>query len=179
MKPITTTKQNEWLSNFDIMDVMAQYEKIYDNFVFLGAVPIDFQELGLFSQFKLNNLIKDKKEIIGIIFNTDESSSGGSHWISLVVNIPNQTICFFDSMGSSPPKQIDDFIKSIQKQSKKLKFDVFINKNKHQSGNSACGIYAIHFIIKQLQGTTCSELNDTLVSDRQMKKNFRVYFCSK
>ena len=33
---------DEWLSNFDIADVLKQYEETYKNFVFLGPTPIDF-----------------------------------------------------------------------------------------------------------------------------------------
>ena len=33
----------EWLSSDEITDVMKQYEDKYDNFVFLGPSPIDFE----------------------------------------------------------------------------------------------------------------------------------------
>ena len=34
--------KNEWLNTLDIEAVMKQYEKKYNNFIFIGPVPIDF-----------------------------------------------------------------------------------------------------------------------------------------
>ena len=33
---------NEWLNTYDIQRVLRQYEKGRPNFLFIGAVPIDF-----------------------------------------------------------------------------------------------------------------------------------------
>lgn len=33
---------NEWLSNYDILNVLEQYEQTYSHFEFLGPSPIDF-----------------------------------------------------------------------------------------------------------------------------------------
>ena len=35
----------EWLSTIDINQVLKQYEEKYADFLFLGAVPIDFDDL--------------------------------------------------------------------------------------------------------------------------------------
>jgi hypothetical protein len=36
---------NEWLSNFDIMNVLEQYEQTYKHFEFIGPTPIDFDKV--------------------------------------------------------------------------------------------------------------------------------------
>ena len=36
---------NEWLSNFDILKVLKQYEATYPEFLFIGPTPIDFDTL--------------------------------------------------------------------------------------------------------------------------------------
>ena len=46
----------EWLSSDEITDVMKQYEDKYDNFVFLGPSPIDFESAN-------TNIVHDNKEI--------------------------------------------------------------------------------------------------------------------
>lgn len=169
---------DEWLSNFDIMKVMEEYEKIYENFEFLGCVPIDFNEIdGSFSNFNIKKF-KKHKEIMGAIFNTDPSWKSGSHWISLCMNIPKKTICFFDSSGNNPPQQVQKFIDNLKDQGKKnnIDFKIFINNKRHQRGDSACGIYALHFIIKQLQGYSCKKLNECVIHDNDMKKNLKIYF---
>lgn len=170
--------ENEWLSNFDILRVMEEYEKLYENFEFLGCVPIDFHEIDKsFSHFNLKKFMKTK-DIMGAIFNTDPSYKSGQHWISLCMNIPKKTICFFDSSGDNPPEQVQTFINNLKEQGKKNKinFEIYVNNKKHQRGNSACGIYAIHFIVKQLQGKTCKAINENVIYDKQMKKNLKIYF---
>ncbi len=177
LKPLGPN-QGDWLSNFDILRVMEEYEKLYDNFEFLGCVPIDFHEIDKsFSNFNLKKFMKTK-DIIGAIFNTDPSYKSGEHWISLCLNIPKKTICFFDSSGEEPPIQVKFFINKLIDQGKKLNinFQVFVNRKKHQRGNSACGIYSLHFIIKQLQGHSCKTLNDKVINDKEMEKNLNVYF---
>ena len=44
-KPMGPSKKFDWLSTTNINDVIEQYERKYKNFLFLGAVPYDFQEL--------------------------------------------------------------------------------------------------------------------------------------
>ncbi len=178
LKPLGPLNENEWLSNFDIMRVMEEYEKLYENFTFLGAVPIDFNEIDKsFSNFNLKKFMKTK-DIMGAIFNTDPSYKNGQHWISLCMNIPKKTICFFDSVGYEAPSQIQTFINNLIEQGKKNKinFKIYVNNKKHQIGNSACGIYAIHFIIKQLQGYSCKIINNNVIRDKEMKKNLKIYF---
>lgn len=178
LKPLGPLNVNEWLSNFDIMRVMEEYEKLYDNFKFLGAVPIDFHEIDKsFSHFNLKKFMKTKN-IMGAIFNTDPSWKSGQHWVSLCMNIPKKTICFFDSAGEEPLPQIKTFINNLVEQGKKnkIKFEIYINNKKHQRGNSACGIYAIHFIVKQLHGYSCKIINNKVIHDKEMKKNLKIYF---
>ena len=177
LKPLGPTP-DEWLSNFDILRVMEEYEKLYENFMFLGCVPIDFHEIDKsFSHFNLKKFNKNK-DIMGAIFNTDPSDKSGQHWISLVMNIPKKTICFFDSVGQKPPHQIQTFIDNLVDQGKKSKipFEIFINNKKHQRGNTACGIYSLHFIIKQLQGDSCKKINNNVIPDKEMKKNLKIYY---
>lgn len=74
----------EWLDTFDINDVMSQYEKLYTDYKFLGAVPLDFQKLSN-SKIKdkdLDALLQQQKSKIGIIYNLDYHNEPGSHWVA-------------------------------------------------------------------------------------------------
>src|SRR5438552_3375551 len=44
-RPDSPQGKFDWLSTFDINDTMAQYERVYPDFKFFGAVPIDFADL--------------------------------------------------------------------------------------------------------------------------------------
>jgi hypothetical protein len=163
-KKIKNIKKHElegktvWLSNFDIYNVMEQYMKLYDDFIFLGAVPIDFADFSnSLSNIKINKLIKNKKRI-GIVFNTDPSYEPGEHWISCFICFHSNTICFFDSVGTRPPKEVINFFDKIIKQSKDIGINLkkIINKREIQKNNHSCGIYSLYFIIKRLEGKGCN-----------------------
>ncbi len=171
LKPKQPDGAYAWLSTIDISDVMEQYERKYKSFLFLGVVPIDFHniypEIG---NLKLN---KTKQNKIGLILNTDPSYMGGQHWISMFIDKKNKTICFFDSAGDAPPEQVQKLINHLKQQSN---YNVIINKNIHQRGDSACGIYSLYFIIERLKGRTCTSIFSDVVHDREMNKKRKEYF---
>jgi len=169
---------NEWLSSLEITSVMKQYEKEYPEFDFIGPSPIDFmkkevdgrcvwQELCEFNVGKLLNG-KQKKQKIGIIFNTDPHDKSGSHWISLFINLDVKApfIFFFDSNGSDAPKEVQAFITDIIKpqmlaQPELANAKIVDETNsttekhtaiQHQRGNTECGMYSLYLIISLLTG---------------------------
>jgi hypothetical protein len=113
----------DWLSTLDINQVLYQYEKKYDGFKFLGAVPIDFMDLDYLPFKKLNfsELEKEGIEKFGIIFNTDKSYQSGKHWISLYCDLKNGHIYFSDSVGKRPPEEINKYMQMIETYLKKKK----------------------------------------------------------
>jgi hypothetical protein len=141
---------NEWLSNYDILNVLEQYELVYPNFEFIGPTPIDFDtRLGGESNaynignerklpegdgagkkcvwndlchFSLKEKIREKKTKIGIIFNLDKHDESGSHWVSLFIDIKCRFLFYFDSAGGDMPPEIKALIDRIQSQAKELRF---------------------------------------------------------
>lgn len=181
---------NEWLSSLDIIKVMKQYENTYKCFDFIGPSPIDFDTKLLYGNcvwdelcnFSLNQQIKNGKTKIGIIFNTDPHTKGGQHWISLFINIKKKYIFYFDSVGTKPPKEINDFITKVYKQGLQLnpkiifKIDSTLNIE-HQKGNSECGVYSLYFIINMLEDTTNpSKLKNKFLTDKYINKFRNIYF---
>jgi len=173
----------EWLNSIDIRDVMEQYEKKYPEFQFLGPVPIDFQKMDTeVGNLNLKNIKKYQKKI-GIIFNTDPANQPGEHWISMFIDLDNNTLCFFDSTGDEPPKQIVDLIEKLIEQSKNLGITNYlkpiINKEKHQFQDSECGVYSIYFILQRLQGKSCNSIFTKKIDDESMNKNRKVLFSNR
>ena len=86
---------NEWLSTIDIENVLNQYEKKYPEFLFIGAVPIDFDHklspgtcvINELCNINITELLKKKKTKIGIIFNLDKHDQDGSHWVSFFADL--------------------------------------------------------------------------------------------
>jgi hypothetical protein len=158
---------NEWLSNYDLLEVMSQYETTYPDFAFLGPSCIDFdtklpekngkcveEEI---CHFSLKEYLVKKKYRIGIIFNLDKHDQSGSHWVSLYIDIKHQFIFFFDSAGNAIPKEINILCDRIIEQGKELTRPVYFKfiqnyPKTHQYSNTECGMYSLFFIITFLIG---------------------------
>ena len=115
-RPIGPANQGnfKWLSNFDIQKVMKQYEYLHKDFKFLGAVPIDFEDINYINlkYINLENLYNEKPKL-GLIINLDRHDQSGSHWVSLYINLKTFEIYFSDSGGNEPSLLIKNFIKKI------------------------------------------------------------------
>ena len=181
---------NEWLSSEDIINVMKQYEKAYKCFEFIGPTPIDFDKRKFYGEcvweelcnFNLEEQIKHNKTKIGIIFNTDPHDKGGSHWISMFINIKKGQIFFFDSTGDKPSEEIMKLVKRIIDQGNnlkpKIKFDFDSNEGvEHQYGNTECGMYSLYFIVHMLEDKITSHyLKTHVLKDKYMEKFRKIYF---
>ena len=110
------TNKTEWLSTIDIENVVKQYEKKYQNFRFIGAVPIDFDSTYGFGQCIVNELCKINLEKlilnkifqVGIIFNLDKHNQDGSHWVGMFIDLKRDGIYYFDSYGEPEPKEVKE-----------------------------------------------------------------------
>ena len=181
---------NEWLSSIDILQVMNQYEKKYKCFDFLGPSPIDYDTHKLYGKcvweelchFNLAKHLQKKHNKIGVIFNLDPHYKGGSHWVSLFINIKNKTIFFFDSTGEQIPPQINKFVNTVIEQGKQLPNPIIFKFDQnypveHQYGNTECGIYSIFFIIHMLEDKITGHYLKTNILKDEYIENFRkVYY---
>lgn len=178
-RPKGPDKKYEWLSTEHIQNTLKQYEKQHENdpekFVFLGAVPLDFnkiKKLG-FANINFEEYMKENKTKFGAVFNLDTSDKSGSHWVALYADIKKCQIYFFDSYGHKPPEEIQDFMNKISDFcettcNNKEQIDLEWNVKQHQFGNSECGMYSIYFIVMLLEGTPFKELCGTHISDEKV-----------
>ncbi len=180
-KPRAPKGQYDWLSSIDIRDVMEQYEKKYPEFNFMGPFPIDFAQVYQeMANINIKTLCKKQKKI-GIVFNTDTSDGNGEHWISLFIDLKDRTICFFDSVGDKPPREVTALIRKIRKQAKDMKcpLKLVVNKKEFQLKNTECGMYSLFHIIMRLKGHSCSyiyNMDRKKASDEVMNKLRKSYF---
>jgi len=130
-RPIGPEKKFEWLSTTDINDVVAQYQAKYKDFLFLGAVPADFEELPVLgiSDLNFDDLEKEGKTKIGMVINLDEHDKGGSHWVALFTNLKEGQVYYFDSFAKKPYKRTRKFINKIVKHIYKNKYHKSIKIN--------------------------------------------------
>ena len=179
---------NEWLSSIDISKVMKQYEKKYKYFEFIGPSPIDYDSQMAYGEcvweelcnFNLEKLIKKGINKIGVIFNLDPHYKGGSHWVSLFVDVKNSTVFYFDSVGNKIPRQINKFFNKIKSQGNlinlKFKLDE-IHPHEHQQEDTECGIYSIYFLTNMIKTIKSWNLfKKGKISDDEMTEYRKVYF---
>jgi Ulp1 family protease len=178
----------EWLSSVDINKVMKQYEKSYKCFDFIGPSPIDYDTQQLYGEcvweelchFNLQSHLQKGKTKIGIIFNTDPHYKGGSHWISLFINIKKGKIFFFDSAGDKAPELVMKFVKTITEQghllSNRINFSFDQNyPTDHQQNSYSCGVYSLFFIVHMLE----DKVTEHYLKTRRFKDSYIESFRKK
>lgn len=173
--------KNEWLSNFDILAVIKQYEETYPSFKFIGPTFIDF-DTKLYNNkcvendlcnFHIDTYMKSKQTKIGIVFNLDKHNQSGSHWVSLFIDLEHNFIFYFNSTGEETPPEIKDLIERIIKQSseKGIQMEYKNNSIEHQLENTECGMYSLFFIISMLTDTVGGDAKQPLIQIKD-KINF-------
>ena len=182
-KPKIPQSRNQWLTTSDIDKVITPYERIFPDFKYLGAVPLDFDSLRGYRLSSNNYCLhynREGKKKIGAVFNLDTHDKRGSHWVSMFFDLDQHYIAFFDSVGvKNPPKEISVLMNNIKRQIEQCmdhrfkryaanrKIDFLVNRKNIQKGNSECGVFCIYFILKCLLGDTPDKIfNDPYLSDR-------------
>lgn len=156
----------EWLTNFDIDAVMAQYNMMPEfKYRFLGVFPVDFAEplpeLGgqcytpEMCALRLSDIVKTGTKYTGFIINLDKHNESGSHWTSIFAvldpELPSYGAYYYDSIGRSWPTEIERYLKTWQTQMKKLypktPFELQWSRAQHQHANTECGMFSMIFQI--------------------------------
>lgn len=163
-RPLGPEGKFEWLNTINIDEVMEQYEKKYPNFIFIGCVPRDFDDIPSLGIRNLNfgELLENNKYKIGAVFNIDKSNQSGSHWVGMYADLKSREIYYFDSVGLRPNSEfrslmqrIYDFLKSQSNE----KIIIDYNKEKIQNDTHSCGIFSIFFIVSMLKGGKFKDMN--------------------
>ena len=103
----------------------------------------------------------------------------------MFINSDKKEVCYFDSYGENPPKEVKTLAKRILKQSEELsdKFNDFkgfkfkVCSKRHQYSNSECGVYSLYFIIQLLKDERDSSyFSKNRISDEYVKKFRDIYF---
>ena len=184
----STWKDNkyEWLKTDDIENVMDQYEEAYNDFYFIGPVPIDFDKpygighcvVDELCKINLSKVYDDGYRKIGVVFNLDPHDKPGSHWVSMFCDLKKKGIYYFDSYGMKPPEEVETLMVRLKNQAKLLNLDMKIKRNdvRHQYKNSECGVYCLFFITELLKGRKFEHLIKSPVLDESMNSKRKFFF---
>lgn len=189
-RPLRPQGKTQWLSTFDIRDVLKQYESQYSDFISLGPVPIDFCKIAYNEVCKINikQMLSKGKRCIGIVFNTDPSNQPGKHWISMFVDMRGPPekweINYFDSLGRAHiAPEILDLVKHLKSQHEKfiIKMNcsdkLCTSKINHQQLSTECGVYSINFIVERLSGRSWEDMvTNNIYGDALIQSKREVFF---
>jgi len=160
----TSWKKNptEWLSSDEIDKVERSYEKVINDYHFVGCVPIDFDLKSEMSKcivstlcsMKLEQLYKKGYRRIGIVFNTDVHDGPGQHWIAAFLDMRDELqfprMTYFDSYAHRPEKEIQRLMfrwkdQWDEKHPHETPMKLTYNSTRHQFKESECGMYCLYF----------------------------------
>lgn len=151
------------MTNFEIDDVMSPYGSKY-----LGCVAHD--------QIESLILPKVTNTEFGFIFNLDNHTEVGSHWVAIYCDpVHKKEIDYFDSFGRQPDERTLHSIKLIAEKINcntylKLKWNrIILQKN----SSSNCGWFACSFLISMYSGkkwVDASGWNDAINGERDIER---------
>ena len=182
-RPEGPKAQFEWLNTLHLNDVMMQYEKLYHDFKFLGAVPMDFDklpDLGL-KDINIKEYVNDGITKFGIIFNLDEHWQGGSHWVAGYYDVKKGVVYYYDSYGIAPEPRVRKLMRkfaNFSEQEYKHRADAKHNVHRHQFGNSECGMYSLNVILKLLEGGKFEDICKENIKDDIVNNLRPVFFAN-
>lgn len=186
------TNQTEWLSSDDIDKLEHEFERVFEDYHFIGCVPIDFDLKSEMSKcivstlcsMKLDTLYAKGYRRVGIVFNTDVHDGPGQHWIATFLDIrpelqyPRMT--YFDSYARKPEKEIQRLMFRWKDQwdSRKTSAPMRLtyNTTRHQFKESECGMYCLHFHYACLMGLP---MDKRVPDERVNAERFGPFFKAK
>lgn len=173
-RPMGPTKETEWLSNYDIINAMAKYEREYPDFQFFGAVPLDCED---YEFCPLKNLDFNKAHKIGVVYNLDKYGQRGSHWVALYMDVDKCEVYFSDSVGKPPKPNIENLINRFR-QHCNGNITYKYNTSRYQKDDTECGVYSINFIVRLLKGDKYEDIVQSAPTFEQINSCRNTYFAN-
>ena len=184
-KPKGPRNSTEWLSNFDIDDVLRQVQQKFEE-KYLSHIPFQMSDFAKtqteLAKFDWPKKYQNGARTFGVVINTDNSKGNGIHWFAMFGDFQDHnevfTIEYFNSSGEPPLDEIMVWIKEAKHKwassfDKPIN-DVMLDKIRHQSDDHSCGVYSLYYIISRLEGVPSKRFNESRIPDEVMHL-FRKY----
>ena len=165
-------KPKAWLSNVDIDSVMKQYERVMPGFDYLGTWSSDFSEYArglarrcvhMCTPSPLTQAVR-KRRLAAAVVNLDAHTGPGTHWVAFALDGRGREprVMYYDSTGRPPPKTwltgsawaLIAAAMPTRKGRHRLLAGARYNRNRHQRGNSECGVFSIMMIDALIRGVS-------------------------
>ena len=179
-KPFGPTDKDTWFSNFNIDQVLSQFEKKYPFAKHIKFQMRDFEKYDT----ELSNLdiIKEynkNKTCFCVVLNDDYTRGRGTHWTSIFIDMRKKpfTIEHFNSSGAGPKNEFREWMwKQKHKLDKQFSDKdeiskvIEVSKIAHQQDSSSCGPYSVFYIISRLENVPYEYFLKIKIDDKNMHK---------
>lgn len=177
---------NKWLNNSNIDNSLAEWEKMFPDFLHVPFQMSDFDDPKVNTELNNIDLAKefDKYKCMGVVLNTDVSSGQGIHWYCIFVDHRNPskiTIEVFDSAGGIPPGSVIRWVArqrlSLSRKFKDAKVEDLLvtRQNKLQYSTTECGVFSLWYIFCRLHDVPYTYFTKAGSVTDEMMLNFRKY----
>lgn len=137
--------------------------------------------------------VKRRCRRFACVLNTDSSQGRGKHWLalfSLCDTPPDKDwwIAFFNSAGNPPHSSITRWMETAAEDLRVYRKNVLrepggvktiaLSNRRHQSSQTECGLYALYFIRRCLDGGKPSDFESGRITDKEMTE-FRKHIFRK
>lgn len=173
------------LSNFNIDDILDQFEKRFADRKFLH-IPFqmrDFEKVGTqLARVDLAQKFREGYKTFGVVLNTDISSGRGIHWYCIFGKYYGDRVVleYFNSSGRQPLAETQAWLnKTMHHIEKEMKIPVTIwysTNIEFQYDDHSCGVYSVAYIWLRLEGVKPSWFKSENFNDDLMHKLRRNIF---
>lgn len=186
-KPEGPWNSKEWLSNFNIDQVLDQWKDIFPGFVHIPYQMRDFEEQRKeLATINIADEYRKGMKSFGTVVNTDPSNKNGTHWFCLYGDFNKSdsiTLEYFNSSGSLPLREIHEWLHKtkdiLEKRLKKTVKIVIVSRDEIQKSDSECGVFSLWYIYCRLKDVPYQHFSKLgSVNDNDMYE-FRKYLFRK
>lgn len=174
--------KSEWLSNFNIDDVLDQLQEKYSakKFYHIPFQMRDFEKIGTeLATVDLVQKINEGYRIFGVVLNTDYSTGQGIHWYALCIcvhelnaKINKIDIEYFNSSGRPPLAETQAWMQKtrhILEKSLSVPVNVkYTTGIEFQNDNSSCGVFCLAYIWMRLESVPFEWFREDNFTDKMM-----------
>ena len=176
------------LSNTHIDATMQRWARLFPEFFPCPFAMMDFDRTKeSFATIDILNVLAGKEPVtlgssigtvmrpctcFGCVVNTDVSSGRGKHWVAVFVDCrgPEWTVEYFNSAGNPPPRPMTEWLTRtcVKLCTKNPTTVIVVTDLDHQESQTECGLYAMYYIRRRLEGTPVKFFFEQLVPDAAM-----------
>lgn len=131
----------------------------------------------------MGGIVRRPCDTFGCVLNTDVSSGRGKHWVAVFGDCRGEgewSVEYFNSAGNPPPPPVTRWLENSAARLAEFRaghprtygtgavVPVPLTDMRHQDSQTECGLYALYFIRRRLEGAPYIEFKDARIPDEAM-----------